>query len=42
MLIAFNKPYNVLSQFTPETNSSAGTLADYIDMPGVYPASALS
>lgn len=41
MLIAFNKPYHVLSQFSPEPNSPAGTLADYIDVSGVYPAGRL-
>ena len=41
MLLRFNKPYNVLSQFTPEPGSPAGTLADYIDQPGVYPAGRL-
>ena len=39
MLIAFNKPFNVLSQFT----DSAGrrTLADYVKVKGVYPAGRL-
>lgn len=39
MLIAFNKPFGVLSQFT----DSAGrpTLADYIDIPGIYPCGRL-
>ena len=37
MLIAFNKPFGVLCQF-----SGAGpTLADYIDVPNVYPAGRL-
>ncbi|HSH85072.1 MAG TPA: pseudouridine synthase [Guyparkeria sp.] len=40
-LIAFNKPFNCLSQFTPEPNSPAATLADWIDCPGVYPAGRL-
>lgn len=41
MLIAFNKPFDVLSQFTPEPGSSAGTLADFISEPGVYAAGRL-
>lgn len=41
MLIAFNKPFDVLSQFTPEPGSLAGTLADFISEPGVYAAGRL-
>ena len=36
MLIAFNKPYNVLSQFTPD-GSPNRTLADFGFPKGVYP-----
>jgi 23S rRNA pseudouridine2457 synthase len=42
-LIAFNKPFGVLSQFT-DLGSEGGpraTLSDYIDRPGVYPAGRL-
>lgn len=39
MLIAFNKPMNVLSQFTPEGKWPG--LKDWIDLPGVYAAGRL-
>jgi len=37
VLLAFNKPYGVLSQFTPEPGSKWHTLADFKLPKGVYP-----
>lgn len=39
MLIALHKPYGVLSQFT--SDGGHPTLADHVDVPGVYPAGRL-
>lgn len=39
MLLAFNKPFGVISKFSPEPPRR--TLADYIDIPRVYPAGRL-
>jgi len=37
--LLFNKPYNVICQFSPD--GLHATLADYIDMPDFYPAGRL-
>lgn len=39
MLIAFNKPFQVLCQFSPDGNKL--TLKHYLDIPGIYPAGRL-
>lgn len=42
-IVLFNKPFNVLSQFTDAgtQGSTAQTLSDFIDLPGVYAAGRL-
>ena len=44
-LVLFNKPFQVLSQFTDEGASNGdsprATLADYLRIPGIYPAGRL-
>jgi 23S rRNA pseudouridine2457 synthase len=39
MIVLFNKPYRVISQFSPEGDKR--TLADFIDVKRVYPAGRL-
>ncbi len=39
MILLFNKPYRVISQFSPAGDKQ--TLADYIDIKNVYPAGRL-
>lgn len=41
MLLLFNKPFGILSQFTPEPGSAFGTLASFGFPAGVYPVGRL-
>ena len=40
-LVLFNKPFQVMSQFSRPEDSDKQTLADFIDLPAVYPAGRL-
>ena len=39
--LLLNKPFGVLSQFTPEEGSRWGCLSDFVDVPQVYAAGRL-
>jgi 23S rRNA pseudouridine2457 synthase len=41
MLIAFNKPFGMLCQFTDRSDPPRRTLAEFLDFPGIYPAGRL-
>jgi len=41
VLIAFNKPFNVLCQFTDRSTPARRTLAEFVKIPDVYPAGRL-
>ncbi len=41
LIVLFNKPFGVLPQFTDRSAAPRPTLADYVSVPGVYPAGRL-
>src|SRR6516225_10185643 len=41
MLLALNKPFNVLCQFTDRSTPPRRTLAEFVRLPDVYPAGRL-
>jgi 23S rRNA pseudouridine2457 synthase len=41
VLIALNKPFNVLCQFIDRSSPRRRTLAEFVAVPGVYPAGRL-
>ena len=41
MLVLLNKPYGVLCQFTDRSDPPRRTLAEFVDVPDVYPAGRL-
>ena len=43
MIVLFNKPFNVLSQFTDKEKqfNTRENLSDYINIPNIYPAGRL-
>jgi 23S rRNA pseudouridine2457 synthase len=41
VLIAFNKPFNVLCQFTDRSKPARRTLAEFVKIPDIYPAGRL-
>ena len=41
LTLLLHKPFGVLSQFTRESGSRWGCLADWVDVPNVYAASRL-
>ena len=43
MIVKFNKPFNVLSQFTDNSENATerGNLSDFISIPKIYPVGRL-